>query len=348
MSSNRVDPAGEELERRGFLRTMALGGAAISGGGLVGCVGSAVRPAPVSDDVARLEAARVDSALERLDTRLAARRGEPVVQGFGLDDPFTPRALRAMTYAGLVLDLPDPIRHSQPIIELNAKLEGELDQTMMDSLWVVAYSGQDARERLDRAVRNHPNFIMDYVETLDLGGAEQGLATGSRLRLRRVATEIGSRLRVESADALLTDLTSKMTRVMGASGSDVAYKRLAVTRATQAIFAEAADPFETASELAAPGEVPQTRSDERLLRYSVDTLDRRFRRRRTTALTLVGIGAISLGVGLGVALGGALGGLFGVTVGIVSLVMSLIMGGLTIRARRQLRRRRELQSPTPT
>jgi len=340
--------SGEGLERRGFLRAMALGGAALSSGGVSGCVGSTLQPAPVSLERAVREAERVAGALVQLDTRLAGRRGVYSPQGFGVDDAFSPRALRALTYTGLVLDLPQEVRRSAPLVALGGQLEAELDQTVMDALWVLAHSGQDARERLDRAVRNHPGFVMDFVERLDLGAAEQGLATGSRLRLRRVAAEINSRLRVESVDSLMTDVTSKMARVVEVSGSEAAHKRLAVTQATLEMFAAT----EGAGELSGAGVPPSARvmlspADERLLRFSVEHMDRRHRRRRSTAIGMAGIGAVTLGIGVAaVAATGELGGAAVITIGSILLVLSLVVGAMAARARRQLRRREELQ-PAP-
>ncbi|MBK7773193.1 MAG: hypothetical protein IPI43_03505 [Sandaracinaceae bacterium] len=348
MSSNKVGFGGEELERRGFLRAMALGGAALSSGGVTGCVGSALQPAPVSLDQAEREAARVASALVQLDTRVEGRRGVYSAQGFGVDDAFSPRALRALTYTGLVLDLPQEVRRSQPLVQLSSQLEAELDQTMMDGLWVLAHSGDDARERLDRAVRNNPGFVMDFVERLDLGASEQGLGTGSRMRLRRVAAEINSRLRVESLDSLLGDVTSKMARVMEVSGSEAAHKRLAVTQATLDMFATQEGALElAAAEMPTSRGAPLTRADQHVVQYSVPYLEQRHRRRRTTALAMAGIGAITLGIGVAaVAVSGEIGGAAAITIGSILLVLSLVMGCLAARSRRQLRRRRELE-PTP-
>lgn len=353
-----------ELERRSFLRAMALGGAALSSGGVTGCVRSALQPAPsvrVAPERAEREAARVADALTQLDTRMEEGRHLYTADGFGVDDGFSPRALRALTYTGLVLDLPEEVRHSEPLVHLGSQMEEELDQTMMDALWVLAHSGNDARERFDRVVRNDPGFVMSYAEQLDLGGAQQGLARGSRLRLRRVATEISSRLRVESVDAMLSDVTSKMTRVMEVPGKQAAQKRLAVTQATLEIFAMP----QSATALAAPHaprrttphappqttpnelrRIPVSRSDQRLLDYSVEHWDRRFRRRRTTTATLVGGGALSLGIGLAIVAGGSFGGLPLVTIGGVALLLSLVIGGLTLRARRNVRRRVELERPS--
>ena len=187
------------------------------------------------------------------------------------------------------------MRRSEPLVQLNGQLEAELDQTMMDALWVLAHSGDDARERFDRAVRNNPDFIMDYVESVDMGGAEQGLRAGSRLRLRRVATEINSRLRVESVDALLGDVVSKMARVAETSGSEAAHRRLAVTEATRAMFAADANAGAAGDDTPASARL-LTASDARLMGYSVDHMDRRFRRRRTAAYTLAGIGTLTLGI----------------------------------------------------
>lgn len=349
-----------ELERRSFLRAMALGGAALSSGGVTGCVRSALQPAPsgpVAPERAEREAARVADALVQLDTQMDEGRHLYTADGFGVDDGFSPRALRALTYTGLVLDLPEEVRHSEPLVHLGSQMEEELDQTMMDALWVLAHSGNDARERFDHVVRNDPGFVMGYAEQLDLGGAQQGLARGSRMRLRRVATEISSRLRVQSVDTMLSDVTSKMTRVMEVSGKQVAQKRLAVTQATLEIFAMPqsataltaparttphAPPQTTSNELR---RIPVSRSDQRLLDYSVEHWDRRFRRRRTTTATLVGGGALSLGIGLAIVAGGSFGGLPLVTIGGVALLLSLVIGGLTLRARRNVRRRLELEPP---
>lgn len=356
-----------ELERRSFLRAMALGGAALSSGGVTGCVRSALQSAPsarVAPERAEREATRVADALAQLDTRMEEGRHLYTADGFGVDDGFSPRALRALTYTGLVLDLPEEVRHSEPLVHLGSQMEEELDQTMMDALWVLAHSGDDARERFDHVVRSDPGFVMSYAEQLDLGGAQQGLARGSRMRLRRVATEISSRLRVESADTMLTDVTSKMTRVMESSGKQAAQKRLAVTQATLEIFAmpqgATALTAPHAAALTAPHAPPQTtphappnelrripvsRSDQRLLEYSVEHWDRRFRRRRTTTATLVGGGALTLGIGLAIVAGGSLNGLPLVTIGGVALLLSLVIGGLTLRARRNVRRRVELEPP---
>ena len=353
MGDNRLGLDGEELQRRGFLRTMALGGAALSTGGLSGCVGSALQPPPVSSERAVREATRVADALVQLDTRIEGRRGQYSTHGFGIDDAFSPRALRAMTYTGLVFDLPEEVRRSQPLVQLGSQMEEELDQTMMDALWVLTHSGQDARERFDRAVRNHPNFVMDYVESLDAGGAAQGLGTGSRMRLRRVAAEINSRLRVESVDSLLGDVVSKMARVVETSGSESAHRRLAVTQATLDIFASS----ERGAELAAAGmptrhdaPLPRSdRSDQHLRGYSVEHMDRRFRNRRTAAYTLAGIGSLTLGIGIAALFATEeIGAAVAITIGAVVLVIALVMGAMTVRARRQLRRRIELEPTTPT
>lgn len=348
MGDDRVGLDGEEQRRRSFLRAMALGGAALSSGGLSGCVGSALQPPPVSSERALREATRVANALVQLDTRIEGRRGQYSPQGFGVDDAFSPRALRALTYTGLVLDLPEEVRRSEPLVQLNGEMEAELDQTMMDGLWVLAHSGDDARERLDRAVRDNPSFVMDFVERLDLGGAEQGLGVGSRVRLRRVAAEINGRLRVESVDSLLGDVTSKMARVVATSGSEAAHRRLAVTEATRSIFATSVNAGE-AGDGAPASAILMSPTDARLMAYSVEHMDRRFRNRRTAAYTLAGIGTLTLGIGTAALVATEeVGAAVAITIGAIVMVLALVLGAMTVRARRQLRRRIELEPTTPT
>jgi hypothetical protein len=129
-------------------------------------------------------------------------------------------------------------------IPAGSQLPGELAQRLDEVLPIldqcaVGYHGllertpPAVRRNVDRAFREQPATAMDLAEIIDGRAGEIGISSESRMRLRGLASNVGTRIRRQSANAVIDDTTTKIATIVGHAGADV---RLARSIATTAMI----------------------------------------------------------------------------------------------------------------
>ncbi len=245
------------MERRTFLSTLAVGAGAAGAGAiwLPGCGGppaAALRPHEAQDLLGRLE-----RGLGRV--RSAPRRE-------GAPDRVIRVGLEALVVADVARSIP-----------AGTLLPATLAERLGDSLpilddCVVAYHAlleeapRAMRRKLDQTFRAKPAMAMDVAEQIDAHAGAIGISRESRIKLRRVAANVGARVRRQSAGALIDDCAAKMEHVVARAGGDLRAARSATTTAlVHAIFQQidgavpgggAAGALGAPGSPSAPGDVP--------------------------------------------------------------------------------------------
>jgi hypothetical protein len=88
-----------------------------------------------------------------------------------------------------------------------------------------------AKRRLDRKLRAHPATPTDVAEWIDRHAGRLGVAPASRLVLREKAAAAATRIRRQSASAVIDDTVEKVGRVSAPSGSSLARARSVTAQA---------------------------------------------------------------------------------------------------------------------
>jgi hypothetical protein len=246
------------MERRQFLSKAALGATAVGSGAiwLPGC-GGAMRAQPMSARESNELVSRLDRGLRLV--------GETPFRGDGI----TPSASRdRLLRVGLEsLVIADVARSIAPGTQLTDELAQRLDETLpvLDDC-VVGYHAlmegtpPQAKRAIDRRFRSKPETAMDVAERIDARAAWIGISQASRVRLRRIAAHVGTRIRRQSTSALIDDCVSKVESIVTQSGGDVrAARTSAMNGMIQAIWQDldGVVPPPPGRSLGAPSEQPQ-------------------------------------------------------------------------------------------
>lgn len=214
------------MERRQFLMDVALGASAIGSGAIwmPGCGASQHAPTMPSADAFAL--------LDRLDRGLDAVRGSPFTTSA---QPWTLRsgASERMVRLGLEsLVVADVARSITPGVRIPEELARRLDQTLpiLDDCAVAYHALLEAtppsvRRNLDARFRDEPDIGMRVTEVIDQRAGEIGISNESRLRLRAVASNVGTRVRRQSTSALVDDCARKIEVAVGHGGADIRLAR---------------------------------------------------------------------------------------------------------------------------
>lgn len=256
---------------------------------------------------------------------------------------------QALVYSELVTALPEDLRTSEEVESDIAVMSPVLDQAVADAYYVVGMADDETKAQIDQEIRDDPDALMDMASLLDKDGARHGMGLRGRLRLRRASRQLSSRLRVQSADAVLTELTEQITRVAERNGtrspSDTDFQ---VTMATRRMWAHYDDPFASTP---LPPQPSETESSDALEEPDEDSLDvdreRRGRlarlERKEKSLTRASRGLAGAGGGLVLAGGiayaatASVGALVPICLGGFLLLVALFVLAARTRRRRQLK-----------
>lgn len=342
------DPISSEhcLPRREWLTAFAAGGLAAATAALPRY--SSGQTLPRAANSPKLELRYIKNAIKPLRTRNyveeAQRQG---ILDNGIDDALTAdinqflgTTYQAQVYSELVNALPDDVRSSDEVQADIADMSPVLDQAVADAYFVIGMADDDIKKEIDRELRKNPGVLMDMAAGLDEEGAAHGMGIRGRLRLRRASSQLSARLRVQSTDEVVTDLTDKIARISERNG---ARRRHATnfevsSAARRMLSLEVEDPFapappEVETKLEYPAAPPV--SDER--RREIERLEHKAKRLTRASRGLAGTGGGLLIVG-GIAFGvsGGLGGAFVMCVGGLALLLALFVLAAAARRRRQL------------
>ena len=216
--------------RRRFLAGSALASSALIAGpaavGLAGCgtLGSAMS----SRDALALET-RLDVGLGRLRNtpRGAIARELSWHPHPQVAEDVLKQTLEALVVADVARSLPPGRAPTALSTRLGRELHVVSRATDTHHALLTTMPGS-ARRRLDTRIRREPEIPSQVAGWIDRNAAELGTARESRLKLRQAAHDVSTRLRRQSANAVIDDCVAKVERAASRAGTS-----LAVTRSTR-------------------------------------------------------------------------------------------------------------------
>lgn len=232
------------MERRDFLSQVAAGAgvsASLGMGAMMSGCGAAMQTRP------ELGARDTVDLLGRLERGLGAVRNLPAgnlhaaLPSWQLRPDLSERILRtgieALVVADVARSIPAGVRLPS---ELAQRLEAELP-TLARATGayhaLLAGTPPAMRRNVDRRFRTDPDTAMEITSFIDQHASMIGISTESRLRLRSNTAQITSRIRRQSANAVVDDTISKVETIVARSGGDIALARSSTSHAMiQAIW----------------------------------------------------------------------------------------------------------------
>jgi hypothetical protein len=122
----------------------------------------------------------------------------------------------------------DVARSLTPGMQIPESLARRLDEALpvLDDCAVTYHALLEStppsvRRNLDARFRDEPEIAMRVTEVLDQRAGEIGISSASRLRLRSVASNVGTRVRRQSTSAVLDDCARKIEIAVAHGGVDV-------------------------------------------------------------------------------------------------------------------------------
>ena len=372
MSDSEKEPEGTSdsskrmLPRREWLTGFAAGGV-VTAGAAIGYDSCEVSPR-VSDS-AELELKYIKAAVEPL------RDGDHVAEGkrqgllsdeiqgelAGDVNEYLSTTYQALVYSELVNGLPETLRSGEEVQSDIASMSPVLDQAVADAYYVIGMADDDVKALLDREVRDNPDVLMDMASGLDKDGARHGMGIRGRLRLRRASRQLSSRLRMQSANEVIAELTDQLTKVSerNTARSDVD-SGLEVSSAAKRMWAAYQEPVrgvekwhpEAYADPMQPEPAPEPEPAagdlgsaekkafddlERQQRGSLARLEQKEQALTRASRGLAGAGAgLLIGGGIGFAVSGGVGGMVAMCIGGFLLLIALFVLAARTRRRKEL------------
>lgn len=214
------------MERRRFLMDVALGASAVGSGAvwLPGC-GASQHGATLPDGEAFALLERLDRGLESVRSSPFASAAQPWTLRSGASERILRLGLESLVVA-------DVARSITPGVRLPEELASRLDQTLpiLDECAVTYHALLEAtppsvRRNLDARFRAEPDIGMRVTEVIDQRASEIGISSASRMRLRAIASNVGTRVRRQSTSALVDDCARKIEVAVGHGGADIRLAR---------------------------------------------------------------------------------------------------------------------------
>jgi len=335
------------LRRREWLTAFAAGGFAAATAALPR-YGSG-QTLPPTGDSPELELRYIKHAIKPLRARnyVEEAKRQGILDG-GIDDAlaadinqFLETNYQALVYSELVNALPDDVRDSKQVQRDIAEMSPVLDQAVADAYFVIGMADDDLKKDIDRELKENPDLLMDMAAGLDEEGAGYGMGIRGRLRLRRASSQLSARLRVQSTDEVVTDLTDKITRIGERNGTSGRHAtNFQVSAAARRMVSLDDDPISPAPSPRPPDSEtsPASPTDLSLAqRREVQRLERKAKGLTRASRALAGAGGALLIAG-GIAFGvtGGLGGAFVMCVGGLALLLALFVLAAAARRRREL------------
>ncbi|MBW1755596.1 MAG: hypothetical protein JRJ80_05450 [Deltaproteobacteria bacterium] len=213
------EPASSDrtLPRREWITAFTVGGVVAAGAtlGIDSC-----QTVPRAADSPELELRYIKTAVEPLSKKdyvaEAKRQGllsEDIHEALTADiNEYLSTTYQALVYSELINGLPENLRESDEVQSDIAAMSPVLDQAVADAYFIVGTADDEIRKQIDREVREDPDVLMDMASFLDQGGASHGMGLRGRMRLRRASRQLSSRLRMQSTEEVIADLTDQITR----------------------------------------------------------------------------------------------------------------------------------------
>lgn len=346
-----ADPVTSErsLPRREWLTAFAVGGVATATAAL-GYDSCQTRPRAV--DSPELELGYIKAALKPLRAMNYVEEGKrqgllstDIQEALATDiNDYLATSYQALVYSELVNALPDDLRESEDVQNDIAEMSPVLDQAVADAYFVIGMADDEIKTEIDRELRENPDLLMDMAAGLDEEGGRRGLGMRGRLQLRRASSHLSARLRVQSTDELVADLTDKITRIAERSGTrEDDDRNFEVSLAARRMLAQYDDPVVSTppppppgggTKLEYPAAPPPLYGEQR---REIERLERKAKRLTRASRGLAGLGGGLLIIGgVAFAVGGGAGGIAAMCIGGLALLMALFILAAAARRRRQL------------
>lgn len=326
------------LPRREWLTAFAAGGIAAVTAALPRYASGQRGPRPA--DSPELELRYIKDAVKPLDGRnyVEEAKQQGILDG-GVNgqleadiNQFLGTTYQAFVYSELVNALPDEVRGSKEVQTDMAKMSPVLDQAVADAYFVIGMADDELKNDIDRELKRKPDLLMDMAAGLDEEGGRHGMGIHGRVRLRRASSQLSARLRLQSTDEVMTDLTDKVSRISERNGVP-RRTNFEVSLAARRIVGQYEDPFASTP---APQPAPVVETDSQRRRREIAHLERKAKSLTRASRGLAGAGGGLLIVG-GVALGvGGFAGAFVMCIGGFLLLIALFVLAAAARRRRQL------------
>jgi hypothetical protein len=344
------------LPRREWLTAFAIGGVATATAtlGYESCETSRV---PRAADSPALELDYIKRGIEPLRTTNYVAEGkrqgllsEDIREALATDiNEYLSTTYQALVYSELVNAMPEDLRKTEEVQSDISAMSPLLDQAVADAYYVIGMADDETKRQIDREVRDNPDAVMDLASGLDQDGARHGLGMRGRLRLRRASRQLSSRIRMQSTDAVITELTDQITRYAerneARTKSDTNFE---VSSAARRMWARYDDPLGATPSPMAAEEAKTSAPSAEDLEPSPTERSRRLARleAKEERLTRASRGLAGAGGGLllvgGIAYGvtGAIGALAPICIGGFLLLIALFVLAARTRRRRQLEEER--------
>jgi len=353
------------LPRRQLLTAFTVGGVAAASAtlGIDSC-----DTVPRAPDAPELELRYIKTAVEPLSKKdyvaEAKRQGllsKDIHEALTADiNEYLATTYQALVYSELVNALPENLRESDEVQSDIAVMSPVLDQAVADAYFIIGTADDEIKKQIDREVREDPDILMDMASLLDRDGARHGMGIRGRLRLRRASRQLSSRLRMQSTEEVITDLTDQVTRYAERNeartpsdtsfGVSMASRRMLAAYQEPTSAAEGRHPeayVDPSQPTAEGGETAEADSEaEKQLAQAEQELKTRRRiaklEQKEKSLTRASRGLAGAGGGLlivgGIVLGatGAIGGAVPMCIGGFLLLIALFVLAARARRRRQL------------
>ena len=369
MSDSKKQPEGKPpsssrtLPRREWLTAFTVGGVAAAGAtlGIDTC-----ETVPRAADSPELELGYIKTAVEPLSKKdyvaEAKQReiiGQEIHEALAADiNEYLSTTYQALVYSELINALPEHLRETEEVQSDIVAMSPVLDQAVADAYFIAGTADDEIKKQIDREVREDPDVLMDMASFLDKGGASHGMGLRGRLRLRRASRQLSARLRMQSTDEVITELTDQITRYAerneARTPSDTGFEVSLASRRMLAAYQEPTsaverwhpEAFVDPSQPATEGGETAEADAESAKKSAQEELDRR---RRITELTrkeksltrasrgLAGAGgALLLGGGIAFGVTGGIGGAVLLCIGGFLLLIALFVVAARTRRRKQL------------
>lgn len=351
------------IARREWLTSFAVAGVAAAAAALPKHASS--QAPPHASNAPELELRRIKAAVDPLRVTNYVEEGQRRgIFDAEIDDELATdinellgTTYQALVYSELVNALPNEVRSSEPVQSDIAAMSPVLDQALTDACFVVGAADEDIAQEIDRELRLNPDLLMDMAADLDREGAKHGMGLYGRMRLRRISAHLSSRLRVQSTQELVAEVTDKLERMAERNEDkrgDAA--QVEVSSAARRMLARNDDPL---APTAAPATSPSVAESSppppaepsakpRMSSREQRQLERKAKRLKRASLGLAGTGAALLIAG-GVAYGAtaAIGALVPITFGALAVLLALFILGAAVRRRKEAEKARASSEPKP-
>lgn len=335
------------VPRREWLTAFAAGGV-VTAGATLGYQSCEVQPRDA--DAPELELKFIKAAVKPLQeidyVAEGKRRGllaEDIQKELAADvNEYLSTTYQAFVYSELVNAMPEDLRETDEVRSDVAHMSPVLDQAVADAYYIIGMADEETKKQIDEELRNDPDALMDMASGLDEDGSKRGLGLRGRMRLRRASRQLSARLRMQSADELVTELTDQMTRLAERNAARSAETDFGVSMAARRMVAQNDDPFASDVPPRPNGEtkeLPKYVVSERSARLA--ELEAKEKSLTAASRGLAGAGAgLMIAGGVGYAVSASVGALVPICIGGFLLLIALFVLGARARRRRQLEEER--------